>query len=121
MSPAVQLDVRAERWAVDQADAMVCINMIHISPWEASKGLFAGASRRLPSGAVLVTYGPYRVNGEHTAPSNEAFDASLKARNPTWGIRDIAELEGLAAEHALRLRERVAMPANNFTLVWELT
>jgi len=96
----------------------VAINMIHISPIAASAGLFRGAGAILPSGAPLVTYGPYAIDGAHTAPSNAAFDQSLRARNPSWGVRDVAELETLAEPHGLTLEERVPMPANNFTLVW---
>ncbi len=105
-------------WPVVAADALVAINMIHISPWEATLALFAGASRVLPSGAPLVTYGPYRVGGGHIAPSNEAFDASLRARDPQWGVRDVEEVGAVADEAGFSLERRVAMPANNFTLVF---
>ncbi len=111
------LDVTAEPWPVTEADAIVCINMIHISPWEASVALFGGAARRLPPGAPLVTYGPYRFDGV-TAPSNEDFDRSLRSRDPRWGVRDVAELRALADASGLELRETVAMPANNHTLVF---
>lgn len=113
MAP-IRLDVR-EPWP--EADAVVCINMIHISPMSATEALFRGAGG-LPSGGVLVTYGPYKIDGQHTAPSNEAFDASLRARDPSWGVRDLADLEALAERNGLTLEQRVAMPANNFTLVW---
>lgn len=114
----LSLDASSETWPVAQASAVVAINMIHIAPVAASAGLFRGAGALLPSDAPLVTYGPYKVEGAHTAPSNAAFDQSLRARNPSWGVRDIAELEALAEPHGLTLEERVAMPANNFTLVW---
>ncbi|MAQ18328.1 MAG: SAM-dependent methyltransferase [Sandaracinus sp.] len=114
----LDLDVTQPAWPLAQAAAVVAINMIHISPIEASEGLMRGAGAILPSGAPLVTYGPYRIDGAHTAPSNAAFDESLKARDPRWGVRDLAELEALAAAHGLHLEERVTMPANNFTLVW---
>ena len=114
----LRLDVTHGTWPVAQASAIVCINMIHISPIAASEGLMRGASALLPSGAPLVTYGPYRIDGEHTAPSNAAFDQSLRQRDPRWGVRDVAELEALAEPHGLTLEERVPMPANNFTLVW---
>jgi SAM-dependent methyltransferase len=114
----VELDVRWQTWPVTKADAMLCINMIHISPWESSEALFAGAQRILDGGAPMVTYGPYRVGGEHTAQSNAAFDESLRARDPRWGVRDIDDLEALAKRTGFSLEERVAMPANNMTLVW---
>jgi len=114
----VELDVRWGTWPVTTADAMLCINMIHISPWESSEALFAGAQRVLDIGAPMVTYGPYRVGGEHTAQSNAAFDESLRARDPRWGVRDIDELEALAKRTGFSLEERAPMPANNMTLVW---
>ena len=117
LSP-VRLDVREPMWPVREVDAMLCINMIHISPWESTVALFAGARRLLTEGAPLVTYGPYRVHGEHTAPSNAAFDESLRSRDPSWGVRDIDELTELAERDGFSLEERVAMPANNMTLIW---
>jgi hypothetical protein len=116
--PPLELDVRSPQWPVTKAEALVCINMIHISPWEATEGLFQGASKLLTGGAPLVTYGPYRLHGEHTAPSNEAFDQSLRSRNARWGVRDIDELSELAGQTGFALQERVGMPANNMTLVW---
>lgn len=112
------LDVSSRVWPIDHADAALCINMIHISAWESSEALFEGAERILSEGAPLITYGPYRVRGEHTAPSNAAFDESLRSRNPRWGVRDIDALEVLARGAGFVLEERVAMPANNMTLVW---
>ncbi|MGB5192570.1 MAG: DUF938 domain-containing protein [Polyangiales bacterium] len=114
----IDLDVRSKPWPVARADAMLCINMIHVSPWEASEALFEGAQRLLSADAPLVTYGPYRVHGEHTAPSNAAFDQSLRSRNPRWGVRDIDELSELATRTGFTLEESVLMPANNMTLVW---
>ncbi len=114
----LELDVTSETWPLAQASAIVAINMIHISPIAAAEGLFRGAGALLPTGAPLVTYGPYKIDGAHTAPSNEAFDRSLRARDPSWGVRDLGELEALAEAHGLTLEERVPMPANNFTLVW---
>ncbi|MCE3289699.1 MAG: hypothetical protein K0R83_1711 [Caulobacter sp.] len=117
--PPLELDAaRPETWPVQSADAVVCINMIHISPWAATEGLFAGADRVLPAGGVLVTYGPYLEDAVDTAPSNLAFDASLKSRNPAWGIRRREDLETLAAAHGLDLQARIAMPANNLSLVF---
>ena len=111
-------DVMALPWPVDEADAIVCINMIHISPWEATLALMKGAGALLPPGGVLVTYGPYKRNGAHTAPSNEEVDASLRSRDARWGIRDIEEVGAAAAREGLDLGEVVPMPANNFTLVF---
>jgi len=119
--PPLAIDVRAPGWGVeDEApyDAIVAINMIHISPWEATLGLLAGAARLLRSGGVLYTYGPYMRDGRHTAPSNEAFDASLKARDPSWGVRDVRDIEREANLQGLALREIVEMPANNLSLVF---
>ncbi len=108
-----------DAWPVDQADAIVCINMIHISPWAATQGLMAGAGRILPVGGLLYLYGPYREAGRSTAPSNEAFDASLKARNPAWGLRLTDDVAVLAAARGLALTDRIEMPANNLSLVFE--
>ena len=116
LAAPIELDVMAERWPVDTADVITCINMVHISPWEASLALFAGAARTLAAGGLLYLYGPYRFGGKFTAPSNEAFDASLRSRDPRWGVRDVKDLEAAAAGFALR--EVVAMPANNHSLVF---
>ncbi len=111
------LDVATEPWPVAQADAIVCINMIHIAPWRAAEALIAGAARVLPPAAPLVLYGPFREGGR-TAPSNEAFDRSLRARNPDWGVRDLDDVAALARRHGLTLAARVAMPANNLSVVF---
>ena len=105
-------------WPVARADAVVNINMIHISPWAACEGLMAGAGRVLPAGGLLFLYGPYIEPGVETAPSNLAFDASLKARNPAWGLRHLEAVTALAAGCGLDLARRVAMPANNLSLVF---
>ncbi|HYD74016.1 MAG TPA: DUF938 domain-containing protein [Candidatus Binatia bacterium] len=115
------IDVREPAWGVEgnaPYDAVVAINMIHISPWEATLGLLAGASRLLRPGGVLYTYGPYMRDGRHTAPSNAAFDASLRSRDSSWGVRDVAEIEGAAKIQGLTLQEIVDMPANNLSLVF---
>jgi hypothetical protein len=112
------LDAAAPAWPVTQADAIVSINMIHISPWRATQGLMAGAARLLSAGAPLYLYGPYRQHGRHTAPSNAAFDESLRARNPEWGVRDLDEVAALAAAHGFALQHTVAMPANNLSVVF---
>ena len=114
----ITLDVTAPTWPVTRADAVVSINMIHISPWTAAQGLMAGAARLLPAGGVLYLYGPFKENGAHTAPSNAAFDASLRARDPAWGVRDVGDVRALADRHGFDFVERVAMPANNLSLVF---
>lgn len=116
--PPIELDVCWPHWPISSADALLCVNMIHISPWETTESLFEGASALLESGCPLVTYGPYRLHGEHSAPSNAAFDESLRSRNPRWGIRDIDQLQELAGRTGFELRDSVSMPANNMTLVW---
>ncbi len=116
--PPLELDVLSPEWPVTKADALVCINMIHISPWETTEALFRGASELLAGGSALITYGPYLLHGEHTAPSNAAFDESLRSRNARWGVRDIDELSELAGRTDFTLEERVGMPANNMILVW---
>ena len=116
--PPIAFDMARLPWPVREADAIICINVIHISPWEATLGLMKGANEILPPNGVLVTYGPYRRDGRHTAPSNEAFDAELKQRDPRWGIRDMDEVAAVARAHVLDLAEVVPMPANNFTLVF---
>lgn len=114
------LDAAApESWPVAAADAIVCINMVHISPWAASLGLFRGAARLLgSSGGPLILYGPYIEAGVETAPSNLEFDASLKARNPLWGLREAEALDALAASHGMARAARYEMPANNLVLVY---
>jgi SAM-dependent methyltransferase len=114
----LDLDVTVEPWPVARADALVCINMIHISPWAASEALMAGAARLLPAGGVLYLYGPYRIDGRHTAPSNEEFDAYLRAQNPQWGVRDLAEVAALAKGQGFAPAETVAMPANNLSVIF---
>jgi SAM-dependent methyltransferase len=115
----VRLDAASEPWPVERADAVVCINMIHIAPWAAAEGLMRGAARLLPPAGVLFLYGPFRIGGEHTAPSNAAFDDSLRARDPAWGVRDLDEVTALADANGLSLRTTVAMPANNLSVVFE--
>lgn len=116
------IDVTHEGWGLETAaplDGLVSINMIHIAPFAAAQGLFNGAGRLLRAGGKLFLYGPFSRNGAHTAPSNEAFNASLKARNPAWGVRDIEQdIAPLAQKNALRLETIVEMPANNYSLVF---
>lgn len=114
----VQLDATSDRWRIDQATAIVCINMVHISPWEASEGLFSGAARLLKQGAPLVLYGPYIEPGVETAPSNLKFDLSLKSRDPRWGLRSTVDIDALAAQTGFERANRYEMPANNLILVY---
>lgn len=118
LQPPLELDVMREPWPVEQADAIVCINMLHISPWAATLALFAGAARCLPSGAPLYVYGPFRQAGVPTAPSNEAFDASLKSRDPAWGLRELGEVDKIAESYGFGRREAIEMPANNLSLIY---
>lgn len=117
----LDVDASAATWDVETLapfDAIVSINMVHIAPWAATLGLLSGAGRLLRGGGLLCLYGPFLHNGVHNAPSNAAFDASLKERNPSWGLRDITELEGLAGASGLQLGEIIEMPANNRLLVF---
>ena len=116
--PPLAIDAACPPWPVMRADALIAINMIHIAPWEAAIGLMAGAGATLPEGGVLYLYGPFREDGAHTAPSNAAFDDSLRARNASWGVRDIEAVAAAAVEQGLRLSERIAMPANNLSLIF---
>jgi SAM-dependent methyltransferase len=115
---AVELDAAAEAWPVDAADAVLCINMIHITPWGAAEGLVRGAARLLPPGGVLYLYGPYKRGGSHIAPSNEAFDASLRSQNPAWGVRDLEAVAALVGAAGFGQPTIERMPANNFSLVF---
>lgn len=114
----LSLDVERSPWPVSQANAIVCINMVHISPWSASEALFAGASALLPPGAPLYLYGPFLRHDVMTAPSNLAFDTSLKQRNPAWGLRDVAAIDALAESQGLARSALIEMPANNLSLVY---
>lgn len=115
--PPLRLDASdPDTWPVDQIDAVVSINMIHISPWAAVQGLMAGAGRLLPAGGLLFLYGPFIEPDIETAPSNVAFDLDLKRRDPAWGLRRLDAVTALAARHGLDLAERIAMPANNLAL-----
>jgi SAM-dependent methyltransferase len=116
----IALDVTAP-WPISAADAILCINMIHIAPWETTLALFDGAARTLPPGGLLYTYGPYRFDGAFTAPSNAAFDASLRSRDPRWGVRDLAELRAEATARGLELETVIEMPANNHSLIFRRT
>lgn len=115
---AVEIDVHDDDWGIEEPlDAMLCCNMIHIAPWTAALALLRGAARRLRPGAPLVLYGPYKRGGIHTAASNEAFDASLRSRDASWGVRDLDAVVEEAETVGLELDEIVEMPANNLSVV----
>ena len=116
--PPLDLDVGAETWPIEGADAVLCINMIHISPWAATLHLMAGAARVLPMQGVLFLYGPFRRLDRQTAPSNEAFDAQLRWQNPDWGLRDLEAVVSVAEKNGLELVEVTEMPANNLSVVF---
>jgi SAM-dependent methyltransferase len=118
LRPPLAFDVHEERVPLEGADAVVCINMIHIAPWSACAALMRHAAALLAAGAPLVLYGPFMRDGAHTAPSNAAFDASLRGRNPDWGVRDLGAVDALARERGFEMADTVAMPANNLTIVW---
>ena len=125
--PARFIDLSAPDWGLDAGDsktltelaAIFCANVIHIAPWPVAEGLIRNAARRLRPDGKLFLYGPFKRDGLHSAPSNEAFDQSLRMRNPQWGVRDIADIELLANANGLRLAAIVPMPANNMTLIFE--
>jgi SAM-dependent methyltransferase len=124
--PPIRLDLAEPAWDATLASAngvpkllaMFCANVIHIAPWRVAEGLFAGAGRVLRDDGRLFLYGPFKRDGKHTAVSNAVFDTSLRESNPEWGVRDIIDLEKLAAANGLRLAETFAMPANNMILMF---
>lgn len=116
--PSLALDAVADAWPITHADAVLCINMIHISPWSATVGLLRGGARVLPAGGPLFLYGPYRRNGRHTAPSNEAFDADLRRRNREWGVRDLEAVAEIAAQAGFSPPRIEEMPANNLAVLF---
>ncbi len=124
--PPLRIDLSDPEWCAEMRDgsgpanllAVFCANVIHIAPWRVAEGLFAGAGRYLRSDGRLFLYGPFKRGGKHTAPSNAAFDKSLRAQNAEWGVRDVEALEKLAAGVGLKLIEIVEMPANNLILVF---
>jgi SAM-dependent methyltransferase len=117
---AAPLDLDVERWPwpVPAADAILNINMIHIAPWSAAVALLQGAARLLPPSGVLFLYGPFKRDGQHTAESNQRFDERLRAEDPSWGVRDLGDVEEEAAAAGFEAPEVVAMPANNLSLVF---
>jgi SAM-dependent methyltransferase len=117
--PPRRLDTTQADWDMAKQDVILCINMIHISPWEATLGLMQKAGDLLNQGGFLYLYGPYRRFGAHTAPSNESFNAFLKEKDPRFGVRDLEEVEALATENGLTRTQLVEMPANNFSVVFQ--
>ncbi len=114
----VQLDATADGWPFDEIDAVFCSNMIHISPWPSCLGLIDNAARALKPSGTLFLYGPYKVGGKHTAPTNEAFDQSLRGQNKEWGIRNLDDVALEARHVGFQIAETVKMPANNFSVVF---
>jgi Protein of unknown function (DUF938) len=132
LCPPIALDASQAHWSIELPTALeefdlentpigaiVNINMIHIAPWSACLGLMAGAGRILPAGGILYLYGPFKQNGQHTAPSNAAFDESLQARNPEWGMRDLEAVVAAAQAENLSLRKIYPMPANNLSVIFQ--
>jgi hypothetical protein len=122
----ILLDVCANNWSIEQENqylseitAIVSINMIHIAPWSACLGLMAGAGRILPQNGILYLYGPFKQGGEHTAPSNQAFDEMLKSQNSAWGVRDLDDVIAVAKMQNLQWQETIPMPANNLSVVFQ--
>jgi len=118
IAPPVLIDVERRPWPVLHADAIVNINMIHISPWSATEALFQGAAMVLAASGVLFLYGPFKRDGQHTAESNQRFDERLRGEDPRWGVRDLGEVENVAFSAGFQLAEIIPMPANNFSLVF---
>jgi len=121
VEPVRLFDVHALPWPdaiTEHVGAVMAINLIHISPWSATRALMSGAGNALPGGGVLYLYGPFKRNGTHTAPSNEAFDLSLRRQNPDWGVRDLDDVAAEATRHGLPLVETVDMPANNLSVIF---
>lgn len=118
VAPPLELDVCDRPWPVERIDAIVCINMVHIAPWQATLALLEEAGRRLPAGGPLYLYGAYMRDGRHTAQSNEEFDADLRRRNPAWGVRNLEDVMFHAQAQRLRLEQVVEMPANNLSVVF---
>jgi SAM-dependent methyltransferase len=114
----LDLDVRVRPWPIGHAEAMVCINMIHIAPWQATLALLDEGAKLLPAGGLLYLYGPFRRQGRHTAPSNEAFDADLKRQDPAWGVRNLEDVAAEAATRGFSLQDVVPMPANNLSVLF---
>ncbi|MDJ0582682.1 DUF938 domain-containing protein [Crocosphaera sp.] len=123
IQPPININVENSSWEIEKQElnitTIVNINMIHISPWTACLGLMEGANRILPSRGILYLYGPYKQGGKHTAPSNESFDQSLRSQNPEWGVRNLEDVIKVAEEKGLMFKEKVEMPANNLSVIFE--
>lgn len=117
LRPPIELDASSPDWPIETADAVLSINMVHISPWASALGLIAGSARILPRGGALILYGPWRKEGLETVPSNLAFDADLRRRNPEWGLRLVEDFAAAAGEAGLELEALRTMPANNLMLL----
>lgn len=126
LQAAQPLDVTSSAWTTgapipplpEEAEAVVCINMVHIAPWTVTEGLFSGARQRLVPGGLLFLYGPYKRKGRHTSDSNARFDLSLRAQDIRWGVRDLEAIEALGQGHGLALADVIEMPANNLSLIF---
>lgn len=122
LHPPLEIDASTDNWSIETTDitinAIVNINMIHISPYSACEGLMAGAERILPTDGILYLYGPYKREGKHTSSSNEAFDKSLRDRNSQWGVRQLENVIAVAEANNLALKQVIAMPANNLSVVF---
>jgi hypothetical protein len=116
--PAIELDAASATWPIGHADVVLCINMIHIAPWEATLGLMAGAARIMPTHGMLYLYGPFRRDGAHTAPSNAAFDRDLRNRNAAWGVRDLEAVANVAEARGFAPPLVQDMPANNLSVIF---
>ncbi len=119
--PAIALDAAADVWPIECVDVVICINMIHISPWSATVGLMRGAGRVLAASGLLFLYGPYRRGGRHMAPSNQAFDQDLRRRNSEWGVRDLEGVSDLAGRAGFGPPAVAQMPANNLSVLFRRT
>lgn len=117
--PPLDIDVTSETWPIDRVDAMLAINMVHISPWTATEGLIRGAGKLLSSGGSLILYGPYKQEGREFVDSNMEFDAWLRNQNADWGIRQLEEVAELAGRAGLSLSSIVDMPANNLCVIFK--
>jgi hypothetical protein len=118
LRPPLDLNAASPEWPIERADAILCINMVHISPWEATLGLLANSAKLLPVGGPLILYGPYFRDAVETAPSNLAFDIDLRGRNPNWGLRHLEEVDHAAMAVGLEPTRLVEMPANNIVRVY---
>lgn len=123
LHPPLAIDVRDSVWSIEEKKieiaAIVNINMIHIAPWSACLGLMAGANRLLAKDGILYLYGPFKQDGQPTAPSNLTFDESLRAQNPQWGVRNLEDVIAVANTQGLSLLEIIQMPANNLSVVFQ--